>query len=310
MRDVLLGVQVAVCCLLVMRSLVAVRGLSRAMSTPLGFEPAALTAVGFDLGVAAYDGRTGTAFKDRLLREVAAIPGVTAVAIANALPLSPDQNNNEVYPDDGSEARTGKAIIAAVYQVSPGYFAVAGTRLLAGRDVRTTDRITAPRVAVVNQAFAQRVMRTNDPVGKRFRNGPAGNVSIEVVGLVETGKYYTLTEDPRPVVFFPMHQSYNSSTVIVARSALGTGRAATVIGNTVRRLEPRVPLASQSGVSEAIALAFPEHQYCPHPNDRQRMGFGNWDYEVAKANITERVRNFGAVWIEVRAASGPRKSMR
>jgi hypothetical protein len=88
--------------------------------------------VGFDLGVAAYDGRAGTALKDRLLREVATIPGVTAVAMANALPLSPNQNNNEVYPDDGSEARTGRAIIAAVYQVSPGYFAVAGTRLLAG----------------------------------------------------------------------------------------------------------------------------------------------------------------------------------
>jgi len=255
-RDVLLGAQVAVCCLLVMCSLVAVRGLSRAMSTPLGFEPAGLTAVGFDLGVAAYDGRAGTALKDRLLREVATIPGVTAVAMANALPLSPNQNNNEVYPDDGSEARTGRAIIAAVYQVSPGYFAVAGTRLLAGRDVRTTDRITAPRVAVVNQAFAQRVMRTNDPVGKRFRDGPTGSTLIEVVGLVETGKYYALTEDPRPVMFFPIYQSYNGSTVVVARTVLGTGRAASLIGNTVQRLEPRVPLSIQSGVSEATALAF------------------------------------------------------
>jgi ABC-type antimicrobial peptide transport system permease subunit len=99
-------------------------------------------------------------------------------------------------------------------------------------------------------------MRTNDPVGKRFRDGPTGSTLIEVVGLVETGKYYALTEDPRPVMFFPIYQSYNTSTVVVARTALGTGRAATLIGNTVRRLEPRVPLSIQSGVSEATALAF------------------------------------------------------
>jgi predicted permease len=255
-RDVLLATQVALCCVVVMCSLVAVRGLTRALSTPLGLEPAGLTAVGFDLGVAGYDGRTGTAFKERLLREIAALPGIAAAAMTNALPMTPEQNNESVYPDDGSATRAANETMAAVYQVSTGYFAVAGTRLLAGRDVMATDRIASPRVAVVNSAFARRVMATSNPVGKRFRFGPAGNSLIQVVGLVETGKYYALTEDPRPVVFLPIYQSYNTSNVVVARASPGAGDAAAMIGSAVQRLDGRLPLSRQSRVSEAMGLAF------------------------------------------------------
>jgi predicted permease len=254
-RDLMLGAQVTLCCLLVMCSLVSVRGLARAFSTPLGIEPAGLSAVGFDLAVAGYSGQTGTALKRRILEDIAATPGITGVAMAGALPLTPNQNNSTVFADDGSELRPANGLTAAVYQVSPGYFAVAGTRLLAGRDVLDTDRIDTPRVAVVNAAFARRVMRTPEPVGKRFRHGPGGS-PIEVVGMVETGKYYSLTEDPRPTVFFPVFQSYNSSTTIIARSSLGETQTTSLIGGIVQSLDSRLPLSMQQGAGSAIALAF------------------------------------------------------
>lgn len=254
-RDLLLGVQVVVCCLLVMCSIVSVRGLARAVSAPIGFEPTGLSAVGMDLAVAGYDGRTGTAFKRRLLDEVSRVPGVTGVALINALPLTPDQNNSDVFPDDGSELRPANAITAAVYSTSPGYFDVARTRLLAGRDFTDDDRIDSPPVAIVNQAFANRVMRTTDPVGRRFRYGPGGG-PVTVVGIVETGKYYALNEAPRPTVFFPVFQRYNSSTIIVARTSVGETQGAAAVGAVVRRADARLPLQVQQGVPDALALAF------------------------------------------------------
>lgn len=253
-RDVLLGAQVALCCLLVMCSLVSVRGLTRAFATPLGIVTEGLSATAFDLAVAGYDGRTGSAFKRRLLDEVARTPGITSVALANALPLTPEQNNNDVYADDGRPIRPADAITAATYQVSPGYFAVAGTKLLAGRDIRVTDRIDTPAVAVVNTAFARRVLRSADPVGQRFRLD--GARSVEVVGVVETGKYYSLTEDPRPTIFYPAFQSYNSSTVVIVRSSLGEARAAAAVGDVVQQLDARLPLSIEQGVDGAIGMAY------------------------------------------------------
>jgi predicted permease len=255
LRDVLLGAQVTVCVLLVMSSLIAVRGLAAAFSTPLGFRPEGLSAVGVDLSTAGYDAQAGTLFKQRVLEDVSRIAGITNVAMTNALPLTPDQNNSDVFPDDGSPPRPANALPVAVYQVSPGYFEVAGTRLLSGRDFTQGDRINTPPVAIVNEAFARRVMRTSDPVGKRFRYGPGGTI-VEVAGMVETGKYYALTETPRPTVFFSMYQRYNSSMMVVARSTVGESQAATLIGRAVQKLDPRLPLQVQQGVGSALALAF------------------------------------------------------
>ena len=254
-RDLLLGLQVAVCCLLVMCAIVSLRGLARAVSAPIGFEPAGVSAVGVDLSVAGYDAASGTAFKRRLLDEVAQIPGVSRVALVNALALTPDQNNSDVFPDDGREPRPANALTAAVYYTSPGYFEVMRTRLLSGRDFGQDDRIDTPAVAIVNQVFAARVMRTTDPVGRRFRYGPSGR-PMTVVGMVETGKYYALNEAPRPTVFFPVFQRYNSSTMIVARTSLGETQGAAAIGAVVRRADARLPLQVQQGVPDALALAF------------------------------------------------------
>jgi hypothetical protein len=88
--------------------------------------------------------------------------------------------------------------------VSPGYFTALGTRLLAGREFTPGDRSTQVPVAIVNQTLARRLFETPDAVGKRFRQGRGP--LIEVVGVVEDGKYVSLTEDPRAAVFWPALQ--------------------------------------------------------------------------------------------------------
>ncbi len=253
-RDLLLGLQVAVCCLLVMCAIVSIRGLARASEAPVGFDPAGVSAVGVDLSTAGYDAASGTAFKRRLLDEVAQIPGVSRVALVNALALTPDQNNSDVFADDGREPRPANALTTGVYYISPGYFDVMRTRLLAGRDFNGGDLVDSPAVAIVNQVFATRVMRTAEPVGRRFRYGDGSPVTV--VGMVETGKYYALNEAPRPTMFLPVFQRYNTSAMIVARTSLGETQGAAAIGAVVRRADARLPLQVQQGVPDALALAF------------------------------------------------------
>src|SRR5207248_10539067 len=108
---------------------------------------------------------------------------------------------------------------AVFYQVSPGFFSALGVRLLAGREFDWRDNRRSPQVAIVNAALARTILRADDAIGRRFRYGPNGPF-VEVVGVVEDGKYQSLTESSRAVVFKPILQSYNSTTTLFVRSTV------------------------------------------------------------------------------------------
>ncbi|MBV9771362.1 MAG: ABC transporter permease, partial [Bryobacterales bacterium] len=204
-RDVLLPIQVALCCLLVTASLVAVRGLLRSLQTPLGFSPEGATVISYDLGLAGYSVERGVQFEQRAAEAVAHLPGVESAGYASSVPLSIDQSHNAVYTENTSDFRPRNAQHASWYYVSPGFFRTAGTRLIAGREFTSEDTYNRPLVAVVNQTFARRLVGTENAVGRRFRLG-GGSELAEIVGVVEDGKYESLTESPRLAYFLPILQ--------------------------------------------------------------------------------------------------------
>ena len=87
-RDILLPLQVALCCVLLTASLVAVRGLMRSFAIPLGFKPDGAAVVSYDLGLAGYSTEKGVQFERRAAEAVAHLPGVESVAYSNSVPLS------------------------------------------------------------------------------------------------------------------------------------------------------------------------------------------------------------------------------
>jgi predicted permease len=94
-------------------------------------------------------------------------------------------------------------------RAGPGYFKTMDTAFLAGRDFDERDNRTAPKVAIVNEAFSQRFFGGQNPVGRSFRvQGPAGKPDpiYQVVGLVRNTKYYELREDFKPIGFVPIAQ--------------------------------------------------------------------------------------------------------
>ena len=255
-RDALLGVQLALCCVLITSCLVSLRGLSQAMTLPLGFEPDGVTISIFDLGLAGYTADDGRAFQRRVLDTVQTLPGVTESAYANALPLTPDQSTTTAFPEATTDFGPANAIGAASYYVSPGYFRLMRTQLRAGREFTVFDTPDSPQVAIVNETFARRAIGTTDAVGRRFRVGRGANDLREVVGVVEDGKYFSLSEEPRPTVFWPAMASYASSTVIAVRSSLPQAEVTQQLRRVVRDLDPRIPIQAEGTVSDANALFF------------------------------------------------------
>ncbi len=242
LRDVLLAVQIAICAVLVTSSLVAVRGLARSMHSNFGFEPQNVMLASGDLQMAGYTGERIPQMQRRMLDAAAAIPGVTAVGYVSNLPLSLSGGDSYVYTDSTTDFRpTNEAADAMNYNVSPGYLEAAGTKLLVGRNLTLNDDSKAPKVALVNREFAIKVFGSlNKAIGGHFKYW--GGERAEVVGVVEDGKYRTLTEEQMPAMFFSFLQHSGSSTWLLVRSNRNQQEIARELEQRLHALDAGLPL--------------------------------------------------------------------
>jgi predicted permease len=249
LRDLLLGAQIAICTLLVTASLVAARGMVRALDAPLGFEPRGAMLADLDLGDVAVEK------KKALIEAVRSIPGVTAAGTVSRTPFTGGIHGIPIFRPGTTEFKLNNSVLATyVYQMSPGYLEVAGTRLLAGRDVSWHDTAETPYVAIVNETFAHRMWGQTPAVGRRFI--VKGNLT-EVVGVAQDGKYHDLEESPQPAVYLPLSQSEQSETVFVVRSRRTPSEMAAALEHTLSRIEPNVPITVQSWTDALQGEVFP-----------------------------------------------------
>jgi predicted permease len=259
LRDVLLAVQIAICAVLVTSSLVAVRGMTRSLHSNFGFQPQNVMLVESQLQMAGYAGESVPQMQRRMLDAAAAIPGVTAVGYVDHLPLGVSGGDSEVFTDSTTDYRPTNSIADAMnYRISPGYLGAAGTKLLAGRDLTLHDDKDSPKVAVVNRQFAVKVFGSVDKaIGGHFKYWSGARA--EVVGVVEDGKYRTLTEDQQPAMFFSFQQHPESQTMLLVRSQRDPEEIAKALDRSVRRLDLGLPFVVRTWNQEMSSALFAAH---------------------------------------------------
>ncbi|HEX4810157.1 MAG TPA: ABC transporter permease [Bryobacteraceae bacterium] len=259
-RDLLVAAEIALCFVLVFGSLLSIQGLKNVLNMPLGFNPEDVTTIAFDVGLPAYDKAQGQAFQRAILEKVQELPGVVSAAYANSVPLSMDQSTTGVQAEGETRQRGRNAKHANFYQISPGFLSTFGVSLLNGRDFDEHDTEGTPLVAVVNQAFGKIILHTDNPVGKTFRWGPGGGPRVQVIGLVQDGKYTSLTESPTPVVFWPIYQQYNSTTTLVVRSHRLSSEIVTDVRRLIGTMDSRLPVYGAGSLNTMLGFAlFPMH---------------------------------------------------
>ncbi|MGB8260287.1 MAG: ABC transporter permease [Terracidiphilus sp.] len=258
-RDVLLVVQIAICAVLVTSSLVAVRGLARSLRSSFGFRPQNVVLVECDLKMAGYSDDRSPAMQRRMMDAAAAIPGVTSVGYIDQIPLSLGGGDSYVYSDTTTDFRpTNYAADAMSYTVSPGYLDAAGTRLLAGRDLSFNDEKDKPWTALVNREFAVKVFGSVDKaVGGHFKFW--GGKRAEIVGVVEDGKYRSLTEDQQPAMFHSFLQTPSSGTWLAVRSSREPPEIAGALERSLHGLDSALPISIRTWTSEMNSALFPAH---------------------------------------------------
>jgi predicted permease len=255
-RDVLLVVQIALCAVLVTSSMVALRGLARSLHGNFGFQVENTMLVDTDLGMAGYSGDRIAPMQKRLLDAVGTIPGVESVAVADQLPLGETSNDTEVFTESTSDLKAGNAAANPIlYRISPEYFRAAGTALLSGRSFTWQDDKNAPAVAIVNPAFARKMFGSVEKaMGGVFKM--KDGLRTQVVGIVENGKYASLTEDPKPAIFIPMQQSPVSGVTMVVRSSRDPQQLEEAIRSTVRGVDRGLPVYIQTRYRELDGMLF------------------------------------------------------
>ena len=242
-RDLLLGVQIAICAVLVTSSMVAVRGLVHSLHSNFGFEPQHALVADTDLSMGGYTADSAPAMQKRMIAALESIPGVQSVGLIDSAPLvSGSARGSHVFTDGTIDLRPANAVAHAyTYSISPEYFHAASTALLSGRPFTWHDDKNGTPVAVINQELARRIFGSVANATGRYFKGPDGT-RLQVVGIVEDGKYISLTEDQKPAVFLPILQSPSSQMYLVVRSDRDLAQLAGDVRSALRELDAGLPL--------------------------------------------------------------------
>jgi predicted permease len=194
-------------------------------------------------------------FYEQLQAEIAALPGVSSVALGDCPPLSGGCNGTIMTFADRPPSATGNAMIG-VHWVSPSWFGTMRVPLERGRLFTDQDRIDGPKVVLINQEAARQYFPGEDPVGKRVAVYQGGfHTGAEIVGIVGDVRYGTVDSTARPDAYISYGQARISRMMIFVRTAGDPAALAPSVREAIRRFAPRQPVYDIQPMSARLASA-------------------------------------------------------
>src|SRR3990172_4255468 len=247
--------QVALSLVLLVGSGLMVRGLSRAQTIELGFDPERAVEVSFDLGLQGYEEAKGRELQREILERLRALPGVVAAGVADFVPVDLHFSRTRLFVEgEPVPRRLNEAPITFFSRISPGYLTAMSTRVVAGRDFTDADDIRELPIALVSEALARRFWPGEDPLGKRLSLRAPDAPRVEVVGVAADSKYAGLNEQPQPFVYRPFLQSYSGTTTVIVRGDSDPGRLLPSIRAEIQGIDPAIAVFAARVLAERLAL--------------------------------------------------------
>jgi len=239
-RSGLVVVQVAVSIVLLVGAGLLIRSLASLMSEDLGFDTANLITGEIQLPRNEYAERDRRVqFYTDLTRTLRAVPGVESVGLISQLPIRQPGNNEPVYDTEDPPVGLVEARTAYFRAVLPGYFEAMRVPLLAGRDIEPTDVAGSPPVFVVNQAFADSILRGRNPIGRQVVLDY--EYTLEVVGVVGDVIIGGLGVQRFPAMYGSHAQIPYFDMGLAVRTFVEPESMARALHDAVWSLEPDIP---------------------------------------------------------------------
>ncbi len=221
-RPALVVAEVALSFLLLVGAGLLLRSFGRLLAVDKGFDAAHALTFSVSLPNARYpQAPQQYAFFRRALDAVRAVPGVRGAALASNLPLDGGANGGVTIP--GKSFPPGAGPVADKRIVGADYFRVLGIPVVSGRAFADADGPDAPKVAVVNAAFARRYFPGENPLGKRVDFGWETVGTQEIVGVVGDLREHGLAEPAPPVIYVPFGQRTGETFAFFVVRAEGAG---------------------------------------------------------------------------------------
>ena len=251
LRSTLVVGQVAVSCVVLTVAGLALRSLHNLSNVHLGFQPGNLLLASYDLGLQRYSADQGRRFHAQLLEKLRALPGVRDASLTDSVPFDVGGSllggvTAEGRPADDDANFQSVASIVAEYT----FLKTTGFRVIEGRDFSIRDDAAAPRVAIINQVLARHLWPGESPLGRRLS---CQGDPLEVVGVVGEGRFWSITETARPLLFQPLAQNYRGKATLAVRTMGDPVRLASSVQEAVRGLDPDLPLHDVRTMDQQIA---------------------------------------------------------
>ena len=241
-RKGLVVAQVALSMLLLVGAGLFTRSLMNLNALDPGFQPERLVDFAVDPALSGYPLARRLAVLKQIQDELRAEPGVREASMASVALMTNSNLSNSIKVE-GYEAKEGEDMNPNFNEVAPGFFDTLGISLLRGRDFTEADTAGAPKVAVVNEAFARYFFGKGDPVGRHFGLGGDEPLNVTIVGLVRDGKATTLREEPLRFVYVPYQQQPAiGGMTFYARAAVDPDTLAGRVRRLVQRVDPGLPV--------------------------------------------------------------------
>ena len=251
-RNALVVAQVAGSLVLLIVAGLFIRSLDKAQKINLGFNPDHVLNLSVDVAQIGYKEPRGRVVYRDMESRIRALPGVESVAQGFTTPMSLISTGDRLTIENHPLEPGQQPPDVSYNMVTAGYFDTLQIPLLRGRKFADTDREKAPLVAVVNQTMSKKFWPNEDALGRRFSlKGPQGPF-MEVVGIVQDGKYQDVTEDPQPYFYVPFEQSYMSIRTIHVRTSVPPETLALQIESQIHELAPDVPVTQVQTMTQSL----------------------------------------------------------
>jgi predicted permease len=260
LRRALVVAQVALSLALLVGALLFVRSLQNLLTIDTGYRHDGVLIAYLDTSNARLPATQGMALNRQLLDRIRATPGVDSAATASIVPLRSESWTLGIKAAGTQEERQGSS---RFNWISDEFFRTMGAPLLAGRDFNERDTSTSPKVAIVNESFARKMLAAGNPIGQTFRTVAEPNYPealYQVVGIVRNTKYNDIRADFEPIVFAAASQAADESTLvqILIRSNAPLSILAPTLKSTIREISPDIAVSFTALKAQILEKLLPE----------------------------------------------------
>lgn len=255
LKNGLIVLQVCLSLVLLIGAGLMLRALQKAQSINLGFDPQNSVAVSFDLRLQGYELNRGLEFQKQLLERLHASPQVKAAGMIDLVPVDLHFSREWIFIEGQPAQQKPNGPWAMTSLISPGYFQAMSTQIVHGRDFTLQDDQKSIPVAIINETFARRFWPGENAIGKHFSQESEKEPKMQVVGVVQDGKYAGLNEQPQPYFCRPIAQAYLSPTTLIVRTQNHPQSLIPLVRNELKRLDPQLPIASAKLMTEKLGVA-------------------------------------------------------